>query len=643
MADGGADLIFALSARIDKLERALARAEAISAAAGKKIETHFRDTNKKISDGLTQSATGFARLGQVTGAQRFVIQNTANQFGDLAVQIASGTTVMRAMSQQAPQLLGGLGALGGTLGTLGPLMGTVAAIGLPLAAVFFNMATGAEEAASRAETLDEKIDGLAKSVSDYRAAADLSLQSTADLREEYGAFADEIQRALDVQEKLKRGAAERGVADTAKAVSGVYGTLDGFDAGGSAKVAAQQRKILLNELQDELNVTEAQARKVADALVALGNAHGVDAQVASLRSLEDVFIGIFGSIEAADGATGGLVSRINEAVIEGEKLRAKTAEVAEASSLIAGGIDAASAAMTNAQSIAAGLAGTIRDAASAAWELAKARAQAEANLQAEAFGNSPGGQALQVYGGRTPGGTAAQNALATRNAPVAVRSRGGGGGGGGRSINAQEAADLAKVKALYASTRTELERYNEERADLNRLLKEGRIDQELFDRALKNLDESLPVQRLDNFKEGILDLATGVRTAEDAFDALKQAIIRAVAEYAFFGSGPLSGGGGIGGAISGLLGSIFSFDGGGYTGPGVRAGGLDGKGGRLAMVHPRETVIDHTKGGGVTGTVHLVVEASEDLRVAARSAGASAAVTVVNVANKRMTEAQRRR
>ncbi|ABF63552.1 Minor tail protein GP26 [Ruegeria sp. TM1040] len=38
-----------------------------------------------------------------------------------------------------------------------------------------------------------------------------------------------------------------------------------------------------------------------------------------------------------------------------------------------------------------------------------------------------------------------------------------------------------------------------------------------------------------------------------------------------------------------------SFDGGGYTGSGPRVGGLDGKGGFLAMLHPRETVIDHTR------------------------------------------------
>jgi len=50
-----------------------------------------------------------------------------------------------------------------------------------------------------------------------------------------------------------------------------------------------------------------------------------------------------------------------------------------------------------------------------------------------------------------------------------------------------------------------------------------------------------------------------------------------------------------------------SFEGGGFTGRGARAGGLDGKGGRMAMVHPNETVIDHTKGGagGITVINHV--------------------------------------
>ena len=53
-------------------------------------------------------------------------------------------------------------------------------------------------------------------------------------------------------------------------------------------------------------------------------------------------------------------------------------------------------------------------------------------------------------------------------------------------------------------------------------------------------------------------------------------------------------------SISALTASaaIASYDGGGFTGSGARIGGMDGKGGKLAMLHPREKVIDLTRGQG---------------------------------------------
>ncbi len=51
--------------------------------------------------------------------------------------------------------------------------------------------------------------------------------------------------------------------------------------------------------------------------------------------------------------------------------------------------------------------------------------------------------------------------------------------------------------------------------------------------------------------------------------------------------------------------SIPSGDGGGFTGFGARAGGVDGKGGFPAILHPNETVIDHTKGQSMGATVNF--------------------------------------
>lgn len=79
--------------------------------------------------------------------------------------------------------------------------------------------------------------------------------------------------------------------------------------------------------------------------------------------------------------------------------------------------------------------------------------------------------------------------------------------------------------------------------------------------------------------------------------------IRAALMAQFGGQGGAAGG--FGGFVSRLFGGgqggLFSFDGGGFTGYGGRVGGIDGKGGFPAILHPNETVIDHTRGQRLGG------------------------------------------
>jgi len=63
-------------------------------------------------------------------------------------------------------------------------------------------------------------------------------------------------------------------------------------------------------------------------------------------------------------------------------------------------------------------------------------------------------------------------------------------------------------------------------------------------------------------------------------------------------------------AIAGV--KSASFEGGGYTGMGARSGGIDGKGGFPAILHPNETIIDHTKGqSGRPVTVNFNITAND--------------------------------
>ena len=78
-----------------------------------------------------------------------------------------------------------------------------------------------------------------------------------------------------------------------------------------------------------------------------------------------------------------------------------------------------------------------------------------------------------------------------------------------------------------------------------------------------------------------------------------------------FAKGLFSDAGGSSGIMA-SIGGLLSFDGGGYTGEGSRSGGLDGKGGFMAMMHPNETVTDHTKGGGGSVNININVSGVKD-------------------------------
>jgi hypothetical protein len=123
----------------------------------------------------------------------------------------------------------------------------------------------------------------------------------------------------------------------------------------------------------------------------------------------------------------------------------------------------------------------------------------------------------------------------------------------------------------------------------------------------KTLAEDLGLSFTSAFEDAIV----GGKKFSDVLRGLEQDILRIVTRKlvteplgnAITGmfSGGGGGGGGIGGFLSGVFGKLFNFEGGGFTGYGPRLGGLDGRGGQLAMVHPNETVIDHSKGQRMPG------------------------------------------
>ena len=204
-------------------------------------------------------------------------------------------------------------------------------------------------------------------------------------------------------------------------------------------------------------------------------------------------------------------------------------------------------------------------------------------------------------------------------------------------------ADRQRLAAqVIEETRTPLERLAATESKLISLRKAGLIDEETLARARFDADEKYAgslektTEKVEELSQAGLQAAERIQGAlgdqlfsllDGRFDDIGRAfstmVKRMVAEAAaaqimdgLFGAvNPTSkqrGGGILGDLGNSLLKFLPSFDGGGYTGSGSRAGGLDGRGGFLAMLHPDEDVLDRTRGQGASGapiqiTIHNTI------------------------------------
>lgn len=163
--------------------------------------------------------------------------------------------------------------------------------------------------------------------------------------------------------------------------------------------------------------------------------------------------------------------------------------------------------------------------------------------------------------------------------------------------------DLDKAQAGSSkSLREEIEAQSKAVADLTMQLDRQKLSQEMFEKGIDGIAGAMSEALVNgqSLRAGLADVFRSI-----AMDLAKSGIKEMLSSL-------FNGGGGGGGFLGGILGGIFggtpSFDGGGWTGNGARAGGIDGKGGFPAILHPRETVVDTTKGnGGGAGALRVTV------------------------------------
>ena len=301
------------------------------------------------------------------------------------------------------------------------------------------------------------------------------------------------------------------------------------------------------------------------------------------------------------------------------------------------------------------------------------------------FANSMSDEERALYNAINRGMTPQEAyADAAEKAARAAKRAGGGGskakkGRKGGKSEAEKAADEAKREAeriddrfnadarrWYEQTMTSTEEYQAELRDLAELNKLGYFKDypEAYGRAVAEVGQKYrearfgdQIQAFEDINSQITDAIANSKTLGEVWGNLKNVLLDLVMSG---GKDLISGGlntitgslfpgttataGAAGGENKGnwwqnlgatVGGAIRSFDGGGYTGNGPRSGGVDGKGGFYALMHPQERVEDLTKpgsSGSTGGTMAVDVRISMDKNM-------NFVANVESIAEKKATQA----
>jgi hypothetical protein len=200
--------------------------------------------------------------------------------------------------------------------------------------------------------------------------------------------------------------------------------------------------------------------------------------------------------------------------------------------------------------------------------------------------------------------------------------------------------DEAKILIAKSRTLESLEQNAERQKELEAERKKAQKDiAKEADKAFK--DQERTAQRFaDTIGKGFTQAITGAMSFKDAMKNVAASVINdltamivkkmitdqifgALMDTSFFGGGS-SGGDGLvpksqpSSTVNSKIGR-HAYEGGGFTGFGARSGGVDGRGGFPAILHPNETVIDHTKGQGMGAVVNQTINVTTGVQQTVRA------------------------
>lgn len=160
---------------------------------------------------------------------------------------------------------------------------------------------------------------------------------------------------------------------------------------------------------------------------------------------------------------------------------------------------------------------------------------------------------------------------------------------------------------------------------------------------------------IQGMEDSLVDLISGTKSASEAFGNMARSIINDLIRMyvqqkitaplfnAMFGQSATQYTTVSGSATPTVGNPDVYFEGGGYTGRGSRSGGVDGKGGFNAILHPNETVIDHSKGQGMGGSpVNVTLNISTGVAQTVRTEIQSMLPMITEATKSAVVDAKRR-
>ena len=500
--------------QFDSLQKAVARGKITQEQFQRGVQQTENTVNRlsrvleNQASAVEQQAFAYGRAGRGLNEFGFYAQQVGYQVGDFFVQVQSGTNFLVAFGQQATQLAGLVP------GVFGAILGIGVSALTALGAAFMRTSESAR-------TFQDALTSANNVLSETKDLVSLAKGDFSSLEEEMG-------RMTDAAKALAETRIDLGLRDMSDAAKALRDELNEM-YNGNAWLNTSRAE----ELYAAFGFAGTASRELEAALNNLKSQETLQGQVEAATKLRELFLSMAGPVETMTQEELAFYLTIVDAEQASRKLLNRTQEVkGETRNLLdvmnsfVSAANSAASAVKNIGTQASSAVGLVQGLASAMWDAAQARINANAALESMKIEFSPGGQAMMAYGSRTPGGTASQNALGNRNKPITIGGGSGGGGGGG--------AGDARIISLIESLQTEREVIEEWYAESQTILQTAsdaelaiiggrnearlRLEQEYQEklRGIRNAGNAGALGDAEIFFQGMADIAAagGDRTVK---------------------------------------------------------------------------------------------------------------------------------